>query len=132
MKCPECQAANLPDAKFCDTCGLQLRAPRAAAVVVPPPIPSVPTIRHCPDCSHVVSVDDALCFSCGKPLPWSEAPKPVAPLRLVLEMGNTDIPYPGHEMLSATGHPHPAPPGRRGTRRRRLTPPSRHLVRHPG
>ncbi|MHB2015596.1 MAG: FHA domain-containing protein [Candidatus Xenobia bacterium] len=119
MNCPQCKVANLPDAEFCDTCGLQLRKPKTTELPAPP-APSPPTVRHCPSCKHQVSLDDALCFRCGTVLPWTPqarrrdvTPEPLGatspapdgrtqpreqpPLALMLD--GREILYAGHEML---------------------------------
>lgn len=60
ISCPECGAANSPDAKFCGSCGGSMAAAAAAA--------------HCPACNAPITAGAKFCPSCGADLSAQAAP----------------------------------------------------------
>lgn len=61
-KCPECGHDNIPDARFCASCGTALQeAPQALAAEEP----AEPKVNICPECSAEQPVGTKFCAQCG-------------------------------------------------------------------
>lgn len=74
MRCPHCDAANRPDARFCRKCGQTLTHPASEE---PGPSEGVPTA--CPQCGAEVRAAASFCPQCGEPLVPPAAPRDPPP-----------------------------------------------------
>jgi len=70
MQCPNCGNQNADGCDFCEECGASMTSAGAVAVAQASTVASA-GMRQCPCCHGPVSVEDALCFKCGTPMPWA-------------------------------------------------------------
>ncbi|MCH8315670.1 MAG: RDD family protein [Planctomycetes bacterium] len=65
LKCTNCQAESLDDARFCDGCGAEL-TPTGGATVEDAPLTRAVTKPTCPSCGTNAPTDAEFCPKCGR------------------------------------------------------------------
>ena len=68
-QCANCGKYNAPEAKFCISCGAELKAPEPVAEAAPAPS------KFCSYCGCANSPEAAFCIGCGKPFEAAAAPE---------------------------------------------------------
>lgn len=105
--CPQCNATNRDEAKFCASCGAPLEAPQSPEPVEGPPA-QAEARPLCPSCGAENEADAKFCEACGAAL--QQAPAPPAETEPTSEPAPSPVEAPEEIPTPLTQPPAPAEP----------------------